>query len=183
MADLLAAATDLPTWLGYTDVTTVSDRTQLALEVATGWVQGYTGQRLVAVANEAAKIRNRRQVQELFLPERPVTSVTSVTVEGVVYSAATDWTLYGDSLLTSSGKGRWSFWPEFMTVTYSHGYASAPQDIRGVVLSAAARIVGNPGGNTSWTVGGVSYAGGGSAGGFTPDEQSTLDRYRKLVVA
>lgn len=186
MTDQLVQSYDLETWLGVTDPLPF-DRSSLILQTATGWVQGYTRQRLVPVTNDVAQIRTRYATRELLLPERPVTAVASVTVDGVAYAVAgTDWTLWGDSLLTGAGKGRWSLWPEFVTVTYSHGYTQAPADVAGVVLSVAARITGNAEGYRSMTVGGVSYTyddGAGAGGGLTESEKAILNRYRRLSVA
>lgn len=192
MTDRLAAPSDLATWLGVT--TADNARSTLALEVATGWVQGYTGQKLVYVTNDTVTLTPRGASQRLYLPERPVDYVTSVTYNGTAYGAAgTDWTLVDDYLWTgylpdaynAGWRGRFTYWPPMVTVTYTHGYPEAPQDIRGVVLAAAARVIQNPAGVQSQTVGGVSWTvSGGATGatGLTATEKAALAPYRQLVV-
>lgn len=76
----------------------------------------------------------------------------------------------------------------FQTVvlTYTHGLAAAPQDLRDVAVSMAARQVINPAGIRQETVGGISvtYASVfGQAGSIAPSnwEQVILDRYRGAV--
>lgn len=185
MADLLAPYPDLVTWLGVTGLSL--ERAMLALETATGWVQDHTGQRLTPVTGDTVTLTAGWPTQELELPERPVTSVTSVTVSGVTYSAASDFTLYQNTLQTgwydAGRRGRWSYWPQFVTVVYSHGYSTCPQGIRGVILSAAARIIGNPEGHGASSIGGMSFGGAASSGSLSDAEKVSLRNYRGVLAA
>jgi hypothetical protein len=168
MADMLATPSDLNAWLGKT-VTT--DSALVALETATGWVQAELRQRIIA----------------LWLPERPVTAVGAVTTtdkKGVVTARTlnTHYYVIRDELRYAGG-----YWPELVTVTYSHGYTQIPQAIRGVCLSAASRAYNNSGSLRSETVGGVSWMAAGGAEdvgpGLTVGERTALDPFRQLVVA
>jgi hypothetical protein len=182
MVDMLATPSDLNAWLGKT-VTT--DSALVALETATGWVQAELRQRIVAVSNEVVTLRGG--YRSLWLPERPVTAVGAVTTtdkKGVVTARTlnTHYYVIRDELRYAGG-----YWPELVTVTYSHGYTQIPQAIRGVCLSAASRAYNNSGSLRSETVGGVSWMAAGGAEdigpGLTVGERTALDPFRQLVVA
>jgi len=184
MADQLAPNVDLDTWLG---VTVDGARASQALEVATGWVQDFLGQRLLSVANETVTLPISPEQPSVWLPERPVTAVGTVLTTDV-YGVNTARTLHVDYVVIGA-EIRWLRWLNWLnatvTATYSHGYASAPQAVRGVVLSAAARIKNNPGGASTQSIDdySVTYAGlSGSASSLTDLEKSALNRYKPMVV-
>jgi len=81
---------------------------------------------------------------------RPVTSVTSVTIDGDLIDADSyDF----DGVDTISGLGAWD---GPATVVYIGGYATAPTDVKAVALAVAGRIVDNPSGLRSETIGAYS---------------------------
>jgi hypothetical protein len=182
MADLLATPSDLNAWL---QKTVPTDTALVALETATGWIQAELRQRVIAVATDTVILRGG--YRSLWLPERPVTAVGAVTTtdkKGVVTPRTlnTHYYVIRDELRFAGG-----YWPELVTVTYSHGYTQIPQAIRGVCLSAASRAYDNSGSLRSEAVGGVSWTAAGGADdigpGLTVSERTALDPFRQLVVA
>jgi hypothetical protein len=181
MADLLATPSDLNAWL---QKTVPTDTALVALETATGWIQADLGQRVLAQANDTVTLRGG--YPSLWLPQRPVTAVSTVTTtdkKGVVTPRTlnTHYYVIRDELRYAGG-----YWPELVTVTYSHGYTQIPQAIRGVCLSAAVRTFSNPGGFQGESVGSVSWqaaVGVAGASGLNRAEREALDPFRQLVVA
>ena len=108
------------------------------------------------------------------LPERPVVAVSSVVdADGV----AVDYTLAGDRIETAAS-GR-------LTVTYTHGLESLPDELTELVCSVAARLGGMPSelqagvqsqgaGPFQQTYGWDSYK---AASGLTEGEKQVLARY------
>lgn len=116
MGDMLATAEQLGILMQDTGLD--ADLATLLLELATGEVQGMAGQRLVAVEDDSTVLIGSTATV-LELPQRPVTAVTSVTIDG---DAVTDWTW--------PGQARWLHrtcgWGHLSTVVIvnDHGYAS-----------------------------------------------------------
>lgn len=77
----------------------------------------------------------------------------------------------------------YNFFPnQVVLLTYTHGYAVVPKDIKAVALGMASRVLYNPSGLRQETVGAISvtYPGiGGEAGtlNFSSLEQKVLDKY------
>ena len=129
----------------------------------------------------------------LELPQRPVTSVASVVINGAT-APSTQWKLLDNRLFLSSG----SFQPDYgtmylgganlwgpagstagpqatgatwqgpqaqITVTYTHGYAETPADISNVVAGMVALAIASPVGINSEMIGGYKVAYSRSEGG------------------
>lgn len=148
MADMLATANDLNALLGETvDPTTAT----LVLETATGAVQAAAGQRLVQVVDDDLTIMGTTD-SWLDLPQRPVTAVTSVTLDG---TAVADWSRFGARLFRSSGWASSATEPSVVEVVYTHGYADGDQGLqlaRQVALMVAVNQYANPTGSTSLSI-------------------------------
>ena len=71
----------------------------------------------------------------LRLPGGPVTAVSAVSVDG---DAVTDWTLAEGALYRSSGWRGSRVDPSLVEVTFTHGYATVPDDVVGLVAALAA---------------------------------------------
>lgn len=117
---------------------------QLALDIASAVVTERAGQTFT-VATETVTLDTHGD-EDVHLPQRPVTSVGSVTTRdrGSVTNTArtlnTDYEVRG-------GRLRWvgiGVWPYEVTVTYTHGYATIPNDVKGATLAVAAEIYSNP---------------------------------------
>lgn len=84
----------------------------------------------------------------LVLPQRPVTAVTSVSINGL---ALTDFTRVRDRLYRYGGWRVAARFPPFISVTYSHGGA-VPAEVTGTVCALAAELLENPNGLASETI-------------------------------
>lgn len=181
----------LEEYLGVTFDVSETARAASLLSMSVALVRGYTGQTLSLVTDDTVTLPGPAS-RTLFLPEIPVIGVTSVTYAGVELVAEIDyqvWTTAG--LLTRDyhygyGYG-WS--PGYVEVTYTHGYATIPDDLRAVVLTSAARGWENPTMMPRESVGtySPSYAQSGfnlGAGVYLTDsERAVLDRYRIFATA
>lgn len=124
---------------------------------------------------------------QVTLPQRPVKEVASVKVNG---TATQDWWLEQGQLFLQSvpwlGPPGAHQAPQ-VEVTYTHGWDPVPGDIAAIVLQAANRVVVNPSGIRSETVGGesVTYlipATGENLGVLlSRTEMRVLDRYRRTA--
>lgn len=160
MADMLAAAADVGTLLGIAPADLDTAKATLLVEVATAIVQGETGrpaQRLVAVAGETATLVGTTD-SWLDLPQRPVTTVASVTLDGVALvagaagSGGNTYRLCGDRLWRGDGWQTHAGEPSSVIVVYSHGYAPTAQNLqlgRSAVLGLIRGAYGNEEGLTS----------------------------------
>lgn len=185
----------------YTGTSIATDRATLLLDLATGAIQGYTGQTISRVTNdEVVLVGNWGST--LTLPERPAVAPTAVAIGDTALTADTDyvfdgrWTLHRgtkvDGVLSVNGPdylingwGDWGGPGAQVTVTYTHGFATIPNDIKGVCLALAARSLASPDGVNSESVGSysVSYSRSGGAVSLLAEEQRLLDSYRVRVHA
>jgi hypothetical protein len=119
------------------------------------------------------------------LPQRPVVDIDSVSVNGTVTS---DWWQEGNDILVRAWA--WDQPPAAhrapqVTVTYTHGWDPVPGDIQAIVIQAANRVMVNPSGLRSETVGGESVTylvpNGGEALGvlLSELEKRALRAYRR----
>lgn len=185
----LATADDVAVRIGRTFTVDEEARVTALLDDASAAVRAYTGQEFTLVADDVARIRARNGV--VRLPQRPVVDVTATTdVDG--NSVEFDWDA-GDtvSIAGLSPIVRFDVEPfttrtPWIDVTYSHGYATVPPDIVGVVCQIVGRAFGRPADATAVTqesIAGYSYSIGGAAAqgpfGLMSNEREVLDRYRR----
>jgi hypothetical protein len=177
VADQLATPQDLASLLQLGDYASLTADQQAGLtvvvEAVTAVVQeAAANQRLVTVVDDTAHLIGTA-VPLLYLPQRPVTAVTSVTVDGVAFVEGTDYKVLGTYILrrpcgwesTALGQSAYLLGsynlpgyvvpgltePTNVVVVYSHGYQSADQDLqlaRSAVLSIGRTVWPNPGGAT-----------------------------------
>lgn len=172
MADMLATVDDLNTML---DETVPEATATLLLETATGTVQAAAGQRLVAVADETITLLGTTD-SWLGLPERPVTAVGTVTLDG---EPVTDFRRFGARLYRRCGWASCAPEPGEVAVTYSHGYAPDDPGIqlaRQMTLVLAIAGYTNPTGSTSLAIDDYREGYGGNAG-----EQSLTQSMRAAL--
>ncbi|MFE2140186.1 hypothetical protein ACFXA3_00200 [Streptomyces sp. NPDC059456] len=140
-----ATAADLAAATQRSDLDSAS--ADLALASASAVIRRWTRQSITLVEGDVVTLRVLDE-RELVLPQRPVVSVSQVRVNGLVLQ---DWVLSVDRLLRAGG---WRHLPGTTTypdpglveVTYTHGYAEVPDEVRAVCLDLAAVSVTNPGG-------------------------------------
>lgn len=81
------------------------------------------------------------------LPQRPVTSVTSVVVVGddgsVATLGATDYHIEGQNLICNGYRD------QLLRVTYAHGFWTIPDELKEVVCAVASRLASAPAGLAS----------------------------------
>lgn len=150
-----ASADELAERLGVTFDEAEESRATSLLTTASGLIQAEARQRIEKVDGDELTLRGRNEPR-LLLPERPVISVASVSQGGTELSSSV-WYLDSDELVR---KGGWytnflagyewdgSGWgsPDIeIVVTYTHGYETIPEAIKGVCLEAAVRAYVNPG--------------------------------------
>ena len=179
------------------------------LAMASGIVRRYTRQDLTLVTGDVITVPGTWG-HTIMLPQRPVTAITSVVINGA-NPAYASWKLIDDelSILTGSfqpdygsslwgGTGLWgpagsyigpqatgASWqgPQaVVTITYSHGYATIPDDIANEVAGMAALQMSSPVGIDKEVVGGYQavYAKSPVGGmSLTAESKSVLNFYRK----
>jgi hypothetical protein len=160
-----------------------------ALDHASAAVRSWTRQYLEAKTYTGVKllIEPIGRTWGVRLPERPVTAVAAVAVNGVTYVQGTDWAWNGLSPWIRLAKRDWTtatFQDDpVATVTYTAGLATIPDEVKGVVLACAAREYNNPTGLRSFSIDDHTegYAGADTdlAGvSLLPGEKRLLRRYR-----
>ena len=140
---MLATPQDLATLPGMADVDPATAAT--LLQGATAVVQGITGQRIIAVTGDTLDILGTTE-SSLWLPQCPVTAVTSVELDG---EPVTDWKRFGVRLWRCCGWARCAHEPSTVTVVYDHGYAPTDQGIQlaksAALMLAAGAAKSSPG--------------------------------------
>jgi hypothetical protein len=191
MLEPLATVPELQIFMA--DETLDPVRFEQALRWASARIRAATNQVLTEVADDTVRLRGT-YAGELWLPERPVTAVGAVTVDGMalasgLYSWSADGKLGAGAgewpvLNAPTGVSGWGGGAAVVEVTYDHGYTETPDDLKALCLAMAARQLSVPdyGAVTqrSETIGrytnSVSY---GAARGFDDDERRILNRYRR----
>ena len=146
MADQLATPEDLAALLGRDDLDMY--KAVLLIECATAVVQEVCGQRIVRATSTLTL--EPGPGRWLWLPQLPVVSVASVTLDGTALvsgdyqvRASRLWRETGWQLLTSP--------PTEVVVEYTHGYAEGAQELqraRQAVLALTGAVYDNPSGMT-----------------------------------
>jgi hypothetical protein len=169
----------------------VGDSDQVAY--ATAWIRAYCGW-VVAPAETITRTLDASAGRLLLLPTMHLTAVGDVVVhvrDRAPLPVTTDVTL-DPALLTFSASGSLrrsdADWPDELsavTVTFTHGYATVPDDLKAVAVAIARRLPAQLASVTAEAAGGVSRQYGGLLSGqaslsasFTAVEQMVLDRYR-----
>lgn len=133
--------------------------------------------------------------ERVELPRRPVISVDdvkSVDDDGTTGSSMGGWSFDGIHTIRL-GDIAWvinatTYSTETVEVTWTHGHATVPEDVRWTVAQMTARAISSPApspgvageqiGSYSYRVGGTSAAG---AAGMTDDERAVARRYRAMT--
>ncbi|MFE6785194.1 hypothetical protein ACFVFF_23345 [Streptomyces sp. NPDC057680] len=118
---------------------------ELALASASAVIRRWTKQDFTRAIDDVVTLRVLNE-SELVLPQRPVESVSQVRVNSLILQ---DWVLSGDRLLRTGGWRRLpgtTTYPDpgLVEVTYTHGYAQVPDDVRAVCLDLASMTLTNP---------------------------------------
>ena len=184
-----ATAADLASLLQVAAVDTST--ADLLLDLATAAIQEHLRQDILAVTGDTFTVESP-DGPWLTLPQRPVTNVNSVAVNG---NTVTDYSKIGDRLYRVYG---WR-WPSVdtipplaiyglkstVTVDYDHGYATIPDIIRATCLRVAARAYSNPSGYIREQVDDYAYERPATGAGvyLDDDDRRAIKRYRRTSFA
>lgn len=140
MPDPLATPTDLANLL-QVDPYTGAELTHVTdlLARASGEIRSAIGQIVTLVEDDTISLPVEELGTELELPELPVVSVSAVAIDD---KAVTDYKLIGSKLYRWLGwADRALYWigqPANVTVTYTHGIATVPEELNTLCCSLAA---------------------------------------------
>ena len=157
-------------------------RGQLLLESASAIIRNHCRQTFDLVEDDEVELRGTAR-SRLLLPERPVVSVASVTLDGDTLDADS-YSRVRDGLWRQNG---WGDESTLVQVTYTHGFAEgtpAMETLKAVCLQVAARAAANPQSFNSFTAAagdGIGFGGGGAGSqvlGLTSAERAILGRYK-----
>jgi hypothetical protein len=181
MAAPFVTAAELREFMG--DGAPTDARASSLVNLASAVIRHHVGQTLSAVATDVV-IFGRSSRAVISLPEKPVTAVTEVKVDGAVI---TDFLWYrsGD-LYRLPIRTLWTF-DDHVQVTYDHGWAADSEEIeavKAICLQAASRALSMNKGSEFEEFGRGTTA----ASGFAPEiilyetERNLLDSLGKVVV-
>lgn len=143
--DLLATVEDLQSMPGTDGIT--DGVALILLQCATAVVQAAAGGQRIVEATSTAYLDGNHG-KWLWLPQRPVQSVESVTVDGEALTPD-GWKLRGQRLRRTYGTWMGYSIDTDIEVVYTHGWPEGSQELqlaRGTVLSLATGVFTNPGG-------------------------------------
>lgn len=109
-----------------------------AIAEATEAIKNYTHQALEMVEDDEITL-DCAGGNRIFLPELPVTSVSEVIEDGDTLTVDDDYKLGQHGILYRVDDD-WATGVQIVTITYTHGYDSIPDDIVAVCTRAASRI-------------------------------------------
>lgn len=134
-----ASSTDLQNWLQLSAINSAA--ATLALDVTSGAIRSFCGWSISQETVTADPLDGSGE-RSLWLPTLRLTAVGAVVENGTTLTVVTDydWTKYGRLIRA----GRWPRTPRSVVVTYTHGYASVPDVIKGACLIVAAVLYNNP---------------------------------------
>lgn len=174
-----ATAAELEEFLGFDFDSDDEDRAEALLERASGEMRGPEAADGPILSTATTEMLDTDGSRTLLLSHRHVTAVTEVKVGGVTLaSSAYEWSpvgvLYRVDEPWPCGYGK-------VQVTYTHGFAEVPPDVKGICLAYAGRLYRNPEGDMQRRRGDGSTAFASSADeavGLRKSELATLWRYR-----
>jgi hypothetical protein len=175
-----AAVADLVTYLNHTFAAGAeTERAQQALDLASSDIKNYTQQMIEEMEDDTITLDGPDSC-ELVLPEIPVTVIASVEIDGEAL-AADDYELSGAAgILRRVNGATWGTKFGSIEVTYTHGYAAIPTDVKSVCLALAARKLTNPAALTSEDVGAADRYGNPGDFNLTGPAELTDDEKRRL---
>jgi hypothetical protein len=114
--------------------------TARAITEATAAIKNYCHQMIELVEDDEYTFDVEAGRSKLFLPELPVTAVASVVEDGETLTEGSDedYQVANHGVLHRVGQD-WEAGVQIVVVTYTHGYATIPDDVVAVCTRAAAR--------------------------------------------
>ena len=123
------------------DISSDADKTascERAIKEASAAIRNYCKQYIEQVTDDEETFDVRPARWNLLLSELPVTEVSAVVEDGETLTEDDDYELGAYGQLWRVNR-RWTAGNQIVTVTYTHGYATIPDDIEAVCTRAAAR--------------------------------------------
>jgi hypothetical protein len=161
------------------------DAAKKLIELASGLVQRAARQTIAEVKDDELRMRGSREFA-IRLPERPITSIKSVTLDGTELNAD-DFYIDGADLVRRRGTVAdisdgsrcligWGNPDVEMMVVYTHGWAlkDIPAAIKAVVLESVTRVWVNPGAATQERYGSEAAEYRATGMTLTKDERRTV---------
>lgn len=108
-----------------------------AIEEATAAIKNYCHQEIELVSNETITLDSVGGTK-IFLPELPVQSVAEVVEDDEVLTVTDDYKL-GQWGILHRIDDVWASGIQIIEITYTHGYATLPDDVVAVCVRAASR--------------------------------------------
>ena len=114
------------------------DSADAAITAATVAIQNYCDQVISQVEDEEITLDIGTTKTRVFLPELPVTEVSEVIEDEETLVVDDDYKL-GQYGILYRVDDWWTSGIQIVTVTYTHGYATIPDDVTAICIRAAAR--------------------------------------------
>lgn len=191
----LATVEELADYMGVESIAN-TDQADLLLAIASGVVRDEVGQYFEQVVDDEFELRGTWQ-RELWLPQRPVTAVSELAVDGSLIEASaykatqegrvTWYPGLGGGLALDAPewvrRGHWGGPDVLVSGKYTHGYPQIPDNVKGVVLEHAVRAIKHPDAGTvqSKTTGPytITYSTAAAQGGLNSVQQRRLRKYKR----
>lgn len=178
MSDPFATAEELAQYLAL-GVPTDLARFQQHLRNASALIRGYCRQELSPVPNDVVTLQaNGWNV--LFLPEVPVTAVSTVVTGGVTLTAPETRFTENGQLFRLTASGSTAFWTKETVITYTHGFAEFTpeyEEIKRVCIEVAARSITHNKDQTAQAMGGTIM----DSAGYSPETFLTTQERWQLA--
>lgn len=181
----LATVEDVSALIGaIPDDTDVQVQIARLLELASAKVRRFTRQQISAVEDDELTVYGAWS-SELYLGQKPVTAITSITVDDVLVDPSEyTWTVSG--LVERIYCRIWGTPRQVIVVTYDHGYVDIPDEIVGIVAELVAAKYSSPEALDSETIGNYAYTGGDGAGSafkLSEDQEEILKDFKTRVTS
>jgi hypothetical protein len=182
MADPFATAAEVCEFIGV-DVPSDLTRLQSYLQMVSSKMRSYCRQTLSFVADDEVT-RYPSASSFLSLPQRPVTEVSEVLVDGV---ATTDYYVVPRGIRSGSVASPGSAWTRGAMVTYSHGFAETDPEfpvLRSICIEATARAYAPNASGSPEVLASIALESGGYAPAvfLTGSEKETLSSFMRGLV-
>lgn len=165
-----ATADDLADRLAVTLTGPEQTRAGKLLTLASGLIQKEARQKVERIAGDTLTRRGSYS-SRVRLPERPVESITSVTLDGTALVEDDDYYRDGDELVRSVGWGNPS---DELVVVYTHGYTAIPDAVKAICVEMVVRVWVNPGAARQEAIGSENVSYGAVGLLLTSDEKSVI---------
>ncbi len=109
-----------------------------AIGAASAAIQNHCRQTISQVAADVLTLTVPAYRRTILLPEQPVTAVASIVEDGTTLVVGTDYQWTRSGILTRVGRSWATGWQD-VVITYTHGYATIPDDLKDICVRAAAR--------------------------------------------